>query len=40
MAVGLVIYWLYGIKHSKLGDRLGSGGKVGSGNKLGDKETA
>ncbi|MFE3411784.1 amino acid permease [Streptomyces mirabilis] len=46
MAVGLVIYWLYGIKHSKLGDRLGSGDglgsgdKVGSGDKPGDKETA
>ncbi|MFC9631792.1 amino acid permease [Streptomyces mirabilis] len=43
MAVGLVIYWLYGIKHSKLGDRgdtLGSGHKVGSGDKPGDKETA
>ncbi|MFB7437286.1 amino acid permease [Streptomyces mirabilis] len=36
MAVGLVIYWLYGIKHSKLGDRLGSGDTLGSG----DKETA
>ncbi|MFE2465484.1 amino acid permease [Streptomyces mirabilis] len=34
MGVGLVIYWLYGIKHSKLGDRLGSGDKPG------DKETA
>ncbi|MFD7607347.1 amino acid permease [Streptomyces mirabilis] len=46
MAVGLVIYWLYGIKHSKLGDKLGSGDglgsgdKVGSGDKPGDKETA
>ncbi|MER5922778.1 amino acid permease [Streptomyces mirabilis] len=43
MAVGLVIYWLYGIKHSKLGDRgdtLGSGDKLGSGDNLGDKEVA
>ncbi|MFJ1556641.1 amino acid permease [Streptomyces mirabilis] len=40
MAVGLVIYWLYGIKHSKLGDRLGSGHKVGSDDDLGDKEVA
>ncbi|MFD7001794.1 amino acid permease [Streptomyces mirabilis] len=40
MAVGLVIYWLYGIKHSKLGDRLGSGDELGSGDKLGDKEVA
>ncbi|KAF5996929.1 amino acid permease [Streptomyces sp. WAC00263] len=43
MAVGLVIYWLYGIKHSKLGDRgdtLGSGDKLGSDDNLGDKEVA
>ncbi|MFD9652738.1 amino acid permease [Streptomyces mirabilis] len=40
MAVGLVIYWLYGIKHSKLGDRLGSGDELGSGDKVGDKEVA
>ncbi|MFF4724406.1 amino acid permease [Streptomyces mirabilis] len=40
MAVGLVIYWLYGIKHSKLGDRLGSGYALGSGDKLGDEEVA
>ncbi|MER5827666.1 amino acid permease, partial [Streptomyces mirabilis] len=32
MAVGLVIYWLYGIKHSKLGDR---GDTLGSGDNLG-----
>ncbi|MCZ1000589.1 amino acid permease [Streptomyces mirabilis] len=37
MAVGLVIYWLYGIKHSKLGDR---GDTLGSGDNLGDKEVA
>jgi APA family basic amino acid/polyamine antiporter len=40
MAVGLVIYWLYGIKHSKLADKLGD--KVGDqvDDKPGDKETA
>ncbi|MER5829094.1 citrate/2-methylcitrate synthase, partial [Streptomyces mirabilis] len=33
-AVGLVIYWLYGIKHSKLGDR---GDTLGSGDNLGHR---
>jgi APA family basic amino acid/polyamine antiporter len=40
MAVGLVIYWLYGIKHSKLGDKPGDkpGEKIGD--RLGDEEAA